>query len=98
MENRTSIIISHRVSSAKLADQIIVLDEGRIVERGDHASLLAQKGVYATLFEKQTQGGESIEEIKIWSSIKWVLSTANSLLSTADSSGIKLSIQILARF
>jgi ATP-binding cassette subfamily B protein len=61
MENRTSIIISHRVSSAKLADQIIVLDEGRIVERGDHASLLAQKGVYAALFEKQTQGGESIE-------------------------------------
>jgi hypothetical protein len=54
--------------------------------------------VYATLFEKQTQGGESIEEIKIWNSIKWVLSTANSLLSTADSSGIKLSIQILARF
>jgi ATP-binding cassette subfamily B protein len=65
MENRTSIIISHRVSSAKLADQIIVLDEGRIVERGDHASLMAQKGVYAALFEKQTQGGESIEEIKI---------------------------------
>ncbi len=65
MENRTSIIISHRVSSAKLADQIIVLDEGRIVERGDHASLMAQKGVYAALFEKQTQGGESVEEIKI---------------------------------
>ncbi len=65
MENRTSIIISHRVSSAKLADQIIVLDEGRIVERGDHASLMTQKGVYAALFEKQTQGGESVEEIKI---------------------------------
>ncbi len=62
MRNRTSIIISHRVSSAKLADQIIVLDEGRIVERGDHGSLMAQKGVYAALFEKQTQGGESIEE------------------------------------
>jgi len=62
MKNRTSIIISHRVSSAKLADQIIVLDEGRIVERGDHGSLMEQKGVYATLFEKQTQGGESIEE------------------------------------
>lgn len=61
MKNRTSIIISHRVSSAKLADQIIVLDEGRIVERGDHGSLLEQKGVYAALFEKQTQGGESIE-------------------------------------
>jgi len=62
MENRTSIIISHRVSSAKLADQIIVLDEGRIVERGDHASLMSQRGVYATLFEKQTQGGEPVEE------------------------------------
>ena len=62
MKDRTSIIISHRVSSAKLADQIIVLDEGRIVERGDHGSLMEQKGVYAALFEKQTQGGESIEE------------------------------------
>ena len=62
MKNRTSIIISHRVSSAKLADQIIVLDEGRIVERGDHGSLMEQKGVYAALFEKQTQGGESVEE------------------------------------
>jgi ATP-binding cassette subfamily B protein len=62
MKNRTSIIISHRVSSAKLADQIIVLDEGRIVERGNHGSLMDQKGVYAALFEKQTQGGEPVEE------------------------------------
>lgn len=64
MKNRTSIIISHRVSSAKLADQILVLDEGRIVERGNHGSLMSQKGVYAALFEKQTQGGESVEESK----------------------------------
>ena len=61
MENRTSIIISHRVSSAKLADQIIVLHEGKIIERGNHDGLMAQKGVYAELFEKQTQAGESIE-------------------------------------
>lgn len=61
MENRTSIIISHRVSSAKLADQIIVLDEGRIIEQGDHESLIAKKGVYADLFEKQTNSGEPIE-------------------------------------
>jgi ATP-binding cassette subfamily B protein len=61
MENRTSIIISHRVSSAKLADQIIVLLEGKIIERGNHDGLMAQKGVYAELFEKQTQAGESIE-------------------------------------
>lgn len=61
MENRTSIIISHRVSSAKLADHIIVLDDGGIVERGDHESLMEQKGVYAELFEKQTQSPESID-------------------------------------
>ena len=62
MANRTSIIISHRVSSAKLADQIIVLDEGRVVERGNHASLMAQRGVYAALFEKQTQLSDTVEE------------------------------------
>jgi ATP-binding cassette subfamily B protein len=61
MENRTSVIISHRVSSAKLADHIIVLHEGKIIERGNHDSLMSQKGVYAELFEKQTQTSESIE-------------------------------------
>lgn len=61
MENRTSIIISHRVSSAKLADQIIVLDEGKIIEQGNHETLMAKKGVYAELFEKQTNSGEPIE-------------------------------------
>lgn len=62
MVDRTSIIISHRVSSAKLADKIIVLDEGRIVEHGPHEELLAKKGVYADLYEKQTQSAETIEE------------------------------------
>jgi ATP-binding cassette subfamily B protein len=62
MVNRTSIIISHRVSSAKLADKIIVLDEGRIVEHGTHEELLAKKGVYAELYEKQTQTAEAIED------------------------------------
>ncbi|SFA92057.1 ABC transporter ATP-binding protein [Algoriphagus aquimarinus] len=61
MKDRTSIIISHRVSSAKLADQIIVLDDGKVIERGNHASLMKQKGVYAELYEKQTQAGESID-------------------------------------
>ncbi|REG88444.1 ABC transporter ATP-binding protein [Algoriphagus antarcticus] len=61
MLNRTSIIISHRVSSAKLADQIIVLDDGKIIERGNHKSLMKQKGVYAELYEKQTQAGESVD-------------------------------------
>lgn len=62
MENRTSVIISHRVSSAKLADHIIVLDDGKIIERGDHDSLMNQKGVYADLYEKQTQSGEPVED------------------------------------
>nr|WP_236021343.1 ABC transporter ATP-binding protein [Algoriphagus oliviformis] len=61
MENRTSVIISHRVSSAKLADHIIVLSDGKIIERGDHDSLMDQKGVYAELYEKQTQSGEPID-------------------------------------
>lgn len=61
MRNRTSIIISHRVSSAKLADQIIVLHEGKIIERGNHESLMSQKGVYSELYEKQTQAGEPVD-------------------------------------
>lgn len=60
MVNRTSIIISHRVSSAKLADKIIVLDDGRVVEQGSHEILMAQKGVYAELYEKQTQVNEVV--------------------------------------
>jgi ATP-binding cassette subfamily B protein len=53
MLNRTTIIISHRVSSAKLADHIIVLDEGKIVEDGNNEELLSQEGVYRTLYDKQ---------------------------------------------
>jgi ATP-binding cassette subfamily B protein len=51
--NTTTIIVSHRVSSAKNADHIIVLDEGKIVERGNHESLLNDKGYYAELFANQ---------------------------------------------
>lgn len=61
MKNRTSIIISHRVSSAKLADQILVLDDGEIVEQGKHADLMAAKGTYAALYEKQTQQAGEVE-------------------------------------
>jgi len=53
MENRTSIIISHRISTVKNADQIIVLDKGAIVERGTHDELVAHGGIYASLHEKQ---------------------------------------------
>ncbi|MEQ8414977.1 MAG: ABC transporter ATP-binding protein [Imperialibacter sp.] len=59
MQNRTTIIISHRVSSAKLANKIIVLDDGEIKEYGVHESLLAQGGIYKELYEKQLQTEES---------------------------------------
>ncbi|TFG65923.1 MAG: ABC transporter ATP-binding protein [Gemmatimonadales bacterium] len=53
MVGRTSIIVSHRVSAVAGADKILVLDQGRIVEMGKHAELLAGGGVYAQLLERQ---------------------------------------------
>ena len=53
MEGRTTILISHRVSTVKDADHIIVLDDGQIVEEGNHSNLLQKAGVYADLYHKQ---------------------------------------------
>ncbi|RKY19189.1 MAG: ABC transporter ATP-binding protein [Planctomycetota bacterium] len=53
LEGRTAIIVSHRVNALRLADQILVLDEGRIIERGSHAELLAAGGLYAEIAERQ---------------------------------------------
>jgi ATP-binding cassette subfamily B protein len=59
---RTVIIVSHRISSVKDADQIVVLDEGRIVERGTHDDLMDIGGYYADLYRRQTLE-EELEEI-----------------------------------
>jgi ATP-binding cassette, subfamily B, multidrug efflux pump len=53
MHNRTSIVIAHRLSTIQKADNILVLDKGRIVEQGNHAQLLAQKSFYAELHDMQ---------------------------------------------
>jgi ATP-binding cassette, subfamily B, bacterial len=53
MQGRTSLVIAHRLSTILAADVILVVDGGRLVERGTHAELLAQGGLYAKLFETQ---------------------------------------------
>ncbi|MVP00228.1 ABC transporter ATP-binding protein [Paenibacillus lutrae] len=55
-KDKTTLIIAHRISAVKHADEIIVLDEGHIVGRGTHQELLAQKGLYASLYSIQEEG------------------------------------------
>jgi ABC-type multidrug transport system fused ATPase/permease subunit len=53
LHGRTAVVIAHRLSTVRNADQVHVIDGGRIVEQGTHASLLQQKGLYAQLYERQ---------------------------------------------
>ena len=53
MDNRTTISIAHRLSTVRKADEIIVMHEGQIVERGRHEELIAKKGYYKKLYEMQ---------------------------------------------
>lgn len=65
MKNRTSIIISHRISAVKNADLIIVLDQGEIIERGKHDELINRAGLYYDIYEKQLleQKIQEVEEV-----------------------------------
>src|SRR5690606_16772250 len=53
MPHRTTLVIAHRLSTIEHADQVLVLDQGRLVEQGTHASLLARGGLYAHLHQMQ---------------------------------------------
>lgn len=55
MEGKTTVFISHRLGSTKLADEIVVIDEGKVIERGTHEDLMAKNGRYAEMFEAQRE-------------------------------------------
>jgi ABC-type transport system involved in Fe-S cluster assembly fused permease/ATPase subunit len=61
--NRTSLVIAHRLSTIVGADEIIVLDQGRIAERGTHSQLLATGGLYASMWNRQREAQEARERL-----------------------------------
>ena len=63
--NRTSLVIAHRLSTIVGADEIIVLDQGRIAERGTHSQLLAANGLYASMWNRQREAQEAREKLAL---------------------------------
>ncbi len=63
--NRTSLVIAHRLSTIVAADEIIVLDQGRIAERGTHAQLLVRDGLYASMWNRQREAEEARERLAL---------------------------------
>jgi len=59
MKGRTSFVIAHRLSTIRNADTIVVIENGRIIEQGDHASLLSSEGAYARLYQSQFRGQQA---------------------------------------
>jgi ATP-binding cassette subfamily B protein len=62
--NRTTLVIAHRLSTVVDADEILVLDQGRIVERGRHSELLAKNGAYAAMWNRQREAAAVREKLK----------------------------------
>ena len=59
--NTTKIIIAQRVSSVQDADQILIMDDGKLVDHGTHEELLKSSAIYREVYESQTKGGEKDE-------------------------------------
>ena len=57
METRTTLVIAHRLATVLRADRIVVMEDGKVVEEGTHAALIAKGGLYAHLAELQFKGG-----------------------------------------
>jgi ATP-binding cassette subfamily B protein len=64
-QNRTTLVIAHRLSTIVGADEIIVLADGRIAERGTHAQLLAANGLYASMWNRQREAQEARERLAV---------------------------------
>ena len=62
MQGRTTVVIAHRLSTVRRADQILVVDQGRIIERGTHGQLLAREGKYNDLYRRQFRPAEGEEK------------------------------------
>ncbi len=78
-ENRTTLVIAHRLSTVINADEIIVLKSGEIVERGKHKELLAQDGLYAQMWQRQLEANQAEEHLR-----KVTKETADFLQTTKD--------------
>jgi ATP-binding cassette subfamily B protein len=62
MQDRTTFIIAHRIQSVMIADLILVMDKGKVVQMGTHAELVSQEGMYRRIFEIQTRIDAELEQ------------------------------------